>query len=118
MFGQRVAFVEVFFGAMEMILGVRALGLCAPDGIDKLNPVGGRPWDLRSPADQERAQELLDDLNPRATHLAPPCTTLCIIGSKPEEGTKAADEGLSMMRFSVDQVRRRDLRSSCFSGEP
>ena len=56
MFGQRVAFVEIFCGAMETTLGVKALGLCAPDGIDKLYPVGGRPWDLRYPADQDRAR--------------------------------------------------------------
>ena len=47
MFGQRVAFVEIFCGAMELTLGVRAVGLCAPDGIDKLYPVGGIPWDCR-----------------------------------------------------------------------
>ena len=34
--GNRAALLEVFCGGMELTLGARAHGLCAPDGVDKL----------------------------------------------------------------------------------
>ena len=54
MFGQRVAFFEVFCGQMHLTVGVRAMGLCAPDGVDKLYPIGGKPWDLTRAPDQKK----------------------------------------------------------------
>ena len=36
MFGQRVAFVQIFCEQMGLTLGFREMRLCAPDGIDKL----------------------------------------------------------------------------------
>ena len=52
--GARAALLEIFCGCMELTLGVRALGLCAPDGVDALFPVGDQPWDLSQPGDQAR----------------------------------------------------------------
>ena len=87
MFGQKVAFFEVFCGQMHLTVGVRAMGLCAPDGVDKLYPIGGKPWDLTRAPDQKKCQDLLDGLDPWITHFAPPCTELSIIGSRPEPGS-------------------------------
>ena len=44
--GARAALLEIFCGEMELTLGARALGLCAPDGVDEKFPIGDRPWDL------------------------------------------------------------------------
>ena len=112
MFGQKVAFFEVFCGQMHLTIGVRAMGLCAPDGVDKLYPIGGRPWDLTRGPDQGKCQELLDALDPWITHFAPPCTQLCIIGSRPSPGSDKFEEGFATMKFSVDQIRRR-CRKGC-----
>ena len=81
--GQRVAFFEVFCGSMHLTLGVRSMGLYAPDGVDRLYPVGGVPWDLSQDGDQEKCRALLDALNPCVTHFAPPCTEQSTLGSKP-----------------------------------
>ena len=41
MFGQLLAFIEIFCGQMEVTLGVCEIGLCVPDGIDELYHMGG-----------------------------------------------------------------------------
>ena len=55
--GARAALLEIFCGCMELTLGVRAHGLCAPDGVDQTFPVGDRPWDLSLLDDQQRCRE-------------------------------------------------------------
>ena len=71
--GNRAALLEVFCGGMELTLGARAHGLCAPDGVDKLFPVGDQPWDLRCSEDQRRCRELEERVNPIV--LSPPSYT-------------------------------------------
>ena len=74
--GARAALLEVFCGEMELTLGVRSLGLVAPDGVDSLFPIGERPWNLLLAEDQQRCRDLEDRLNPVVVHYAPPCTKL------------------------------------------
>ena len=73
-YGHRVAFLEVFCGRMRLTLGVRACGMLAPDGIDKMFGVGRRRWNLRQEVDRSRCERLLKFLDPAITHFAPPCT--------------------------------------------
>ena len=86
------------------------MGLCAPDGVDMLYPVGDKPWDLTRMGDQVKCEALLDELDPRVAHFAPPCTELSIIGSRPEPGSEKYEKGYSTMKFSVDQIGRRKSR--------
>ena len=63
-FGQRVAFLEIFCGKMSITLGCRALGLCAPDGVDELFPFGGDPLGFAQEGSPEKVNVLLDALDP------------------------------------------------------
>ena len=92
---------------MELTLGVRSLGLSAPDGVDELFPIGDRPWDLLLPEDQRRCRELEDRLDPVVVHYAPPCTKLCCIGPRPPKGHPDFQKAESLVEFSVEGIRRR-----------
>ena len=105
--GARPAFLEVFCGCMQLTLGVRAHGLCAPDGVDQTFPVGDQPWDLSLPEDQGRCRDLEDRLDPIVIHYAPPCTQFCSTGPHhpPEHPDYRIAVGL--VNFSIEGIARR-----------
>ena len=105
--GNRAALLEVFCGGMELTLGARAHGLCAPDGVDRLFPVGDRPWDLRRSEDQQRCRELEERVNPVVLHYAPPCTKLSTIGARPPPGHPDYEEAKKLVEFAVVRIARR-----------
>ena len=110
--GARAALLEVFCGAMELTLGARSLGLCVPDGVDALFPVGERPWDLLKQEDRDRCRALEDRVDPVVIHYAPPCTKLCSIGPRPPPGHPDFEDALCLVDFSVEGIERRILRNA------
>ena len=109
-YGHRVAFLEVFCGAMHLTLGVRAQGLCAIDGIDKLFPLGDRHWDLHLREDQRRVELLAAEVDPLVLHTAPPCTKLST--AAPRKGEPGYSEyeyhrAVSLVAFSVRLIAAR-----------
>ena len=109
--GHRVAFVEIFCGLMRLTQAVRATGLAAPDGIDRIHMIGGRQWDLELKSEQDRCQDLLDAIDPVCIHGAPPCTKLTSLA--PYEGQPSYDaagyeRAVGMVDWMVSQVDRRE----------
>ena len=109
--GHRVAFVEIFCCLMRLTQAVRATGLAAPDGIDRIYTIGGRRWDLEIQSEQDRCQDLLDTVDPVCIHGAPPCTKLTSLA--PHEGQPSYDaagyeRAVGMVDWMVSQVDRRE----------
>ena len=114
-YGHRVAFFEVFCGQMKLTLGVRAQGLCAPQGIDALYPLGGRRWNLMLKEDQGRCTEIVDLVDPIILHTSPPCTKLCTLGLKESQAgfdAQGRADALGLVDYSVGLVQRRSARSA------
>ena len=74
--GERIAFLEVFSGKMLLTLGVRAMGLKALDGWDRMYPMGDKRWDFATREDRDLAERLVDWVDPVIGHLATPCDKL------------------------------------------
>ena len=109
-YGHRVAFIELFGGEMRLTLGVRAYGLCVPDGIGDKHPLAGRAWDLASRDDQLRVQMLLDYLDPVVIHASPPGSKLsCCAARRGQRSFSEAgwQRAAALAEFCVEQISWR-----------
>ena len=116
-YGHRVAFFEIFCGEMHLTLGVRAQGLCAPDGIDSRYPLGGRRWDLTLAEDRERCAWLVDELDPLVTHTSPPRTKHSSLAPRPAQpnfDAAARRKADGLIDFSIQLLERRALGRGLF----
>ena len=105
--------MEVFCGLMRLTQAVRATGLMAPDGIDRLRVIGGKPWDLELKSEQDRCQKLLDAIDPVCVHGAPPCTKLTSLApyeGQPSYNAGAYERAVGMVDWMVQQVDRREAK--------
>ena len=94
-----------------LTLGVRAQGLKAIKGWDRLSPFGGKTWDFSDPKDQAEAEELVSYIDPLITHCATPCDKLSQMALHPgqkgysKEGFAKAE---SMVEFSCRICESRE----------
>ena len=97
---------------MLLTMGVRAVGLVAPDGVDKCYPFIGRVWDLSSKGDQQSMQALVLELDPIIVHGGVPCEKFSQMGLHPgQQGFDQAayDSAVGAAEFFVTVVEGRLL---------
>ena len=95
---------------MRLTLGVRAQGLCAPDGIDSCYLLGGRRWDLTCAEDQKRCAELVSALDPLILHTSPPCTSRSSLAPRPGQpnfDAEARGKADALIDFSIQLLEKR-----------
>ena len=109
--GERVHFFEIYCGCMRLTQSVRALGMVAPDRLDREFPLGSHTWNLALPHDRQLCLALQDEVDAIITHLAPECTHLCQhtaarnADRQDEPEVKAAR---AQVEFAVTSIRRRE----------
>jgi hypothetical protein len=110
-FGERIAFLELFSGAMMLTLVVRSLGKKALYGWDALYKMGNHRWDFSDPEHQKDASQLVEELDPVIVHTACPCEKFSSMALKPGQKhyrQDLYDKAVCMVEFSVKVIENRE----------
>ena len=96
--GQRLAFLEIANGELDLSQGVRVTGMYAPEPLQDKHGTRYRPWDFSRTKDQEQCRTLVETLDPVVFHVELPGGNFSKLYSK-KEPTDVESKDLA---FKVD----------------